>query len=83
MKSEIPRGLNDQRVPIAPAIPVASEQPHALALALDDQAIAVMLDFVDPIRPGRNLGSACRDAGFERNITHRPDIGIQGEFANL
>ncbi len=83
MKSEIPRGLNDQRVPIAPAIPVASEQPHALALALDDQAVAVVFDFVDPVGPRRNLGSAGRDARCERNFTYRPDIGIQGEFANL
>jgi hypothetical protein len=27
---------------------VAREQPHALALAPDDQAIAVVLDFVNP-----------------------------------
>ena len=32
-----------------------------LALALDDQAIAVMLDFVNPIRPGRNLSSSAKE----------------------
>ena len=37
---------------------VSVERPHALALALDDQPIAVMLDLVDPVRPGRNA-SAC------------------------
>jgi hypothetical protein len=32
-----------------------------LALALDDQAIAVLLDFVNPIRPGRNLSSSAKE----------------------
>jgi hypothetical protein len=29
-----------------------------------------MLDLVKPIRPGRNLGSARREARFERNFRH-------------
>ena len=37
---------------------VAGEQPHALALALDDQPVAVVLDFVNPFRPVRDFGSA-------------------------
>ena len=37
-------------------MPVAGEQAHGRAVALDDQAIAVVLDFVDPLRPLRNLG---------------------------
>ena len=41
---------------------VAGEQPHALSLALDDQAIAV---FVDPFRTVRNLGAAER-RGLDR-----------------
>jgi hypothetical protein len=47
---------------------VAGEQPHALSVALDDQAIAVVLDFVQPVGPGRNLGSAGGQARFERNL---------------
>jgi hypothetical protein len=42
-------GLNDARIAIGPVVAVAGEQPHALVLALNDQAIAVMLDFVDPV----------------------------------
>ena len=61
------RGLGDQRIAVAPVVAVAGEQAHALALALDDQAVAVVLDFVKPVRPGRNLGSARRDAGLERS----------------
>ena len=55
--------LRDQRKPIGPVMAVAGEQPHALAVALDDQAIAVVLDFVDPVRPVGNLAppwSGCR-----------------------
>ena len=33
---------------------VAGEQRHAVVLALDDQAIAVMLDLVQPFRPIRD-----------------------------
>jgi hypothetical protein len=33
-------------------------QPYALAVALNDQAVAVVLDFVDPLRTVRNLGPA-------------------------
>jgi len=51
-------------------VAVAGEQPHALALALDDQAIAVVFDFVEPVRPGGDFGSAGRDARFERNFGH-------------
>ena len=32
--------------------------PHALAVALDDQAIAVVLDFVEPVRAVGHLGAA-------------------------
>ena len=41
---------------------VAGEQPHARTVTLDDQAIAVVLYLVKPIRPGWNFGSACWDA---------------------
>ena len=53
----------DQRKPIAPVVAVAGPQPHALAVALDDQAVAVVLDFVDPLRAVRDFGrrgSGCK-----------------------
>jgi hypothetical protein len=43
------RGLNDQRVTIAPVIAVSGEQPNALALALDEQAVAVVLDLMESL----------------------------------
>jgi hypothetical protein len=45
---------------MAPIIAAEGKQPHADAVTLDDQAIAVVLDFVDPVRPSRNFGSARR-----------------------
>ena len=48
----------------------AREQPHPLALALNDQAIAVMLDFVDPFGTVRNFRSLGRNAGFEWGFWH-------------
>jgi hypothetical protein len=44
------------RITIAPVITATGKLPNALALALDDQAIATMLYLVKPIRPGRNSG---------------------------
>jgi hypothetical protein len=32
---------------------VAGEHPHQLAVALDDQAVAAVLDFVDPVGPAK------------------------------
>jgi hypothetical protein len=41
----------------------ACKQPDALALPLDDQAVAVVFDFVKPIRAGRNFSAARRMRG--------------------
>jgi hypothetical protein len=40
------RGFDDQGIAGGPIVAVPGEQPHALALALADQALAVMFDFV-------------------------------------
>ena len=42
----------------------SGQKAHALALALNYQAVAVVFDLMQPVRAGRNLGS--RDAGLER-----------------
>jgi hypothetical protein len=49
------RGLGDQRIAGGPIVAVPREQPHGLALSLDDQPIAVVLDLVKPIAAGWNL----------------------------
>ena len=55
---------------IRPVVTIAGEQAHAFAVALDDQAIAVVLDLVNPFPPVRDFGPARRDAGLKRNCTH-------------
>ena len=62
-------------IPNAPVVTVAGEQPNALAVALNDQAIAVVLDLVNPFRPVRNLGAAGRNAGLERDLGMRVACG--------
>ena len=59
------RGLGDQREPIGPVVPVAGPQPNTLAFALHDHPVAVVLDFVEPLRTIRNLGPAARNARFK------------------
>ena len=44
---------------------VAGEQAHAISLALNDQAVAVELDFVDPLGAVRNFRHLGRDAGLD------------------
>ena len=69
-RSVLQRGHDDQRITISPVGSVADEQPHAFTFALNDQAKAIVLDFVEPCRRGRNLFSRCREARFERCSTH-------------
>jgi hypothetical protein len=49
-------------------VAVAGEQPQALVLALNDQAVAVVLDFVDP---------------SARSGTLVPRVGMQGRYFDL
>jgi hypothetical protein len=63
-------------------VAVFGEQPDALALALDDEPITVMLDLVKPIRAGRDFGPARRNARFERWFTHLDKIVRTSKNAN-
>jgi hypothetical protein len=63
-------GLDDQRIVMGPVVAVPGEQPDPLAVALHDQPIAVMFDFVDPVRPGRHGRAAGRQAGGKCRFDH-------------
>ena len=56
-----------------PIVTIASEQADALAIADNDQAEAVMLDFVNPFRRRRHHRALGRDGGLK---THAVEIGI-------
>ena len=47
------RGFNDAREALGPVIAAAGDQPHAIAVALDAQPVAVELDFVEPLAADR------------------------------
>jgi hypothetical protein len=64
------RGFNDQRVSITPVVAVAREQPNALAFTVNRKAVAVVFDFVDPIRPRRYRCSAGRQIRGKLYSTH-------------
>ena len=55
-------------IALGPVVAAAGEQAHWLALAADDQPVAVVLDLVHPIGPGRRLGGASRDAGLDEAV---------------
>src|SRR5450631_3237386 len=76
-------GLNDQRITVGKVMAVAGKQPDALAIALHDQAIAVVLDLMNPVRAGRYLGGARRNAGFEPAVGHAKKIGSGAEISSL
>ena len=50
---------------IRPVMSVAGEQANALAIPLNEQSIAVVLDFVNPFRAVGNFRPAARDARFK------------------
>ena len=67
--------LDNSRVSARPVVTVASEQPDAIAVADNDQAEAIMLDFVNPIRRRRHLwwhGSGWRAESAWREHRRQP-----------
>jgi len=54
--------LDDPGIALGPVITVPGEQPHAIAVALQAQPIAVVLDFVKPFGTKGDLGGPGGDA---------------------
>ena len=55
---------------LRPVVAVAGQQPDALAIAVDDQAVAVVLDLMDPLRPVGNRGRTGGNTEFEYIFKH-------------
>jgi len=59
------RRLDDPWIALRAIVPVAGDQAHAIAIALDPRPIAVVLDFAQPVRGMGNLGPSGRNAEVE------------------
>ncbi|AHY50678.1 hypothetical protein BJS_03528 [Bradyrhizobium japonicum SEMIA 5079] len=70
-----------QGVSLGPVVPVAGEETHGLALALDAQTIAVIFHFVDPVASGRHHLGGGQQAEFE-HFRHSREIGAVSWIAN-
>jgi hypothetical protein len=68
------RSLNDPRKSLCPIVSASGNQPNPIAIALNTQAVAVILHFVEPIRAVRNFGPARRDTEL-KCLKHEPQIG--------
>ena len=69
----------NRRIPVGPVVASPGEQPHRLAVAADDQSIAVVLDLMHPAGGGGRLGGKGGDAGVNEpvgtNRNHAVDTG--------
>jgi hypothetical protein len=62
--------FHDPRMAIGPVVAASGDQAHAVAVGLDDQAITVVLDLMEPVVAVRDFGRAGRDAGLEKSVAH-------------
>ena len=48
------RSFGNQWHPVSPIVPARGEHTQAIAVPPADEAIAIVLDLIDPVRPGRH-----------------------------
>jgi hypothetical protein len=65
LASVLERGFHDPGIAPRPVMAVPGKQPNAVAITVNDQAEAVVFDFVNPFRRRRDRLPAGRDAGLE------------------
>jgi hypothetical protein len=53
---------DNPRIALSPVVAVARDQPHAVAVALQPQPVAVVLPFMEPVRAVRDDGGLGGDA---------------------
>ena len=53
-------GFNDPGETLCPIVSAARDQPNPIAVALNAQAVTIVLDLVEPFGAGGNLGSGYR-----------------------
>jgi hypothetical protein len=72
--SVLQRRLDDPRIALSPIVSAARDQTHAIAVALDPQAVAVIFDLVEPIRAVGDFCTSGRNAKLKR-LKHAPQMG--------
>jgi hypothetical protein len=66
---------------VAPVVLVAGEEASPLASTLNDQAVAIVLDFVYPVGTAGHLAAPSGDAGFKGDSAHLASISdVPGNF---
>jgi hypothetical protein len=50
-----------------------ASKPNAFAFPLNHQSVAIVIDFIKPIIPVRNLGRLCRDQGANADFAMPTD----------
>jgi hypothetical protein len=68
-RTQLGSGRGDGGIAISPVKAAAGEQLHHLAVAADDQAVAVVLDRVHPAGAGRRLGGKGGNARVDKPIS--------------
>jgi hypothetical protein len=68
---------------IGPVMAATGEQAHVLAVAAHDQPIAIVLDLVDPIGPGRRPCSPSWDARRDEAVDTNPNHDLTGRLKSL
>ena len=61
--SVLQRGVDDPRIALGPVIAIAGDQAHAVAIALDAQAVAVIFYFVKPVPLAGSVSFAVAERG--------------------
>ena len=61
------RGLDDARIALGPVVATFGDQPYAVAVALQAQAVAIAFDLVEPVWAGldglfRSLANKARNS---------------------
>jgi len=73
--------FDDPRISLCPVVTASGDQPHAVAVALHPQSVAILLHFwsqSEPVGPFAPFGNA-----ELKRLKHAPIIGIRRSFAYL
>jgi hypothetical protein len=80
LRSVLQGRLHDPWIPLRPVVATLTDQAHAIAVALNAEAIPVVFYFMEPLGAGRNGLAKRWKAKLKR---HAADLGIPAPIASL